>query len=63
MVRDPAAPTAAEIGQVFRTTGVGQGLHRLGLDGDTDYCAALNVSSCVPQLGAGPHPLALAEES
>lgn len=61
VVHDPASPTAAEIERVFRVTSVGEGLHRLGLDGDTTYCSQIDVSERVPLLGGGPHPLVLAD--
>lgn len=59
VVADPQAPTSAEIERVFRTTGVGQGLHRLQADGDTAYCAVIAVSDRVPQLHGTQYPLRL----
>lgn len=50
VVDDPRRPRTDEIAAVFRQTGVGQGLERLGLDHDTLYCSEIDTTALVPML-------------
>jgi 2-phosphosulfolactate phosphatase len=50
VVKDQRNPQWAEIADAFAATAVGLGLTRLGLGHDTEFCAQIDCTDCVPQL-------------